>query len=87
MISPTLFNRSPSHSPLSKLQGRNELVETLSQWKQDDHVNRFFNNNVYAEPERRVRPLEDDSGRGKHSEFLARFWEGNYAKERPENYK
>ncbi|KAJ3052668.1 NADH dehydrogenase 1 alpha subcomplex subunit 6 ndufa6 [Rhizophlyctis rosea] len=67
-------------------KGRNELVETLSQWKQDDHVDRFFQNNVYAQPERRIRPEEDDSGRGKHSEFLARFWEGNFAKERPENY-
>ncbi|KAJ3032466.1 hypothetical protein HDV00_007514 [Rhizophlyctis rosea] len=67
-------------------KGRNELTETLNQWKQDDHVHRFFPNDVYAQPERKVRPNEDMHGRGKHSEFLARFWEGNYAKERSDNY-
>ncbi|KAI8910684.1 putative NADH-ubiquinone oxidoreductase B14 subunit [Powellomyces hirtus] len=68
-------------------KGRNELIETLEQWKQDDHVQRFFPNNTYAQPERKVRPFEDDNGRGKgNSEFLAGFYEGNFAGQRSIDY-
>ncbi|KNC99023.1 uncharacterized protein SPPG_05973 [Spizellomyces punctatus DAOM BR117] len=67
-------------------KGRNELTETLEQWKQDDHVQRFFPNNTYEQPERKVRPFEDDNGRGKYSDFLADFFEGNFAGQRSKNY-
>ncbi|KAJ3022582.1 NADH dehydrogenase 1 alpha subcomplex subunit 6 ndufa6 [Thoreauomyces humboldtii] len=68
-------------------KGRNELTETLEQWKQDDHVQRFFENSTYAQPERKVRPHEDDNGRGKgNSEFLAQFYEGNFAGQRSIDY-
>ncbi|KAJ3298434.1 NADH dehydrogenase 1 alpha subcomplex subunit 6 ndufa6 [Borealophlyctis nickersoniae] len=78
--------RDPQIIDVLLLKGRNELTETLNQWKMHDHVFRFFPNSTYAQPQRKVRPDEDDSGRGKHSEFLARFYEGNFSKERLENY-
>ncbi|KAI9090478.1 hypothetical protein DFS34DRAFT_372464 [Phlyctochytrium arcticum] len=67
-------------------KGRNELSETLQQWKQDDHVQRFFPNDTYNQPERKVRPFEDDNGRGTHSDFLADFYQGHSANLRSNNY-
>ncbi|KAJ3181610.1 NADH dehydrogenase 1 alpha subcomplex subunit 6 ndufa6 [Gaertneriomyces sp. JEL0708] len=67
-------------------KGRNELVETLQQWKQDDHILRFFPNNTYDQPERKIRPFEDENGRGKVSDFLADFYEGNEAGARSRDY-
>ncbi|KAJ3162828.1 hypothetical protein HDU86_003802 [Geranomyces michiganensis] len=74
--------QNPQVIDILLFKGRNELIETLDQWKQDDHVQRFFPNNTYDQPERKVNPYEDDNGRGKltggSSEFLAQFYEGNF---------
>ncbi|KAI8819540.1 uncharacterized protein EV422DRAFT_507196 [Fimicolochytrium jonesii] len=71
-------------------KGRNELTETTEQWKQDDHVQRFFPKDTYAQPERQVRPGEDDLGRRADgrgvSEFLANFYEGHSAGLRGNDY-